>query len=111
MQRLIIKIIYILRSNLAKGFVQYTQFFPEKSLEGQYTINSKLMNNTGANNGSWNLTLCKYSNNVNNHNLINVNSYLDITLMTHEISDYNFVNKLNLVEKKSFSKIYFHKLG
>ncbi|BES97639.1 Haemolymph juvenile hormone Hypothetical protein protein (JHBP) [Nesidiocoris tenuis] len=48
------------RSNPSKRFVQYTQYFPEKALDGEYQFEGKAGVSTMANAGRWNLTLYNY---------------------------------------------------
>ncbi|XP_024085689.1 uncharacterized protein LOC106664379, partial [Cimex lectularius] len=47
------------KSNLKKRYIQYSQFFPEKFLEGEYEFGGKIMASNMENKGVWNLTLCK----------------------------------------------------
>ncbi|KAF6203877.1 hypothetical protein GE061_002212 [Apolygus lucorum] len=48
------------KSNPKKNFVQYTQYFPEKALDGDYEFEGSLMVSNMANAGKWNLTLYDY---------------------------------------------------
>lgn len=41
--------------------IVYSQYFPEKSLEGKYKFDGKMLGNTIDNKGLWNLTLYDYS--------------------------------------------------
>lgn len=50
---------HVFRSNRNKRFIQYTQYFPEKALDGEYEFEGSLMASNMANGGKWNLTLCK----------------------------------------------------
>ncbi|XP_054276553.1 uncharacterized protein LOC128995561 [Macrosteles quadrilineatus] len=45
------------RSDPVLNLVQYTQFFPEKSLEGEYETSSQVLITPPDNRGVWNLTL------------------------------------------------------
>ncbi|GLV39158.1 uncharacterized protein CBL_06209 [Carabus blaptoides fortunei] len=45
------------RSDFNKNFIQYTQSFPEKALEGQYELVGNFLGMIMANSGNWNLTL------------------------------------------------------
>lgn len=49
------------KSNTRKRFVQYSQFFPEKFLMGEYEFEGHFMNNHMENKGIWNLTLYDYT--------------------------------------------------
>ncbi|XP_066903909.1 uncharacterized protein Jhbp16 [Halyomorpha halys] len=48
------------KSNRNKRWLQYSQFFPEKWLDGEYEFQGKVMNRNIDNKGAWNLTLYDY---------------------------------------------------
>lgn len=61
LQYLIAILFYTLRrSDPVLNLIQYTQFFPEKYLEGEYEGSSQVLVTPPDNRGVWNLTLCKY---------------------------------------------------
>ncbi|XP_018321094.1 uncharacterized protein LOC108734162 isoform X2 [Agrilus planipennis] len=45
------------RSDFNKNMIQYTQFFPDKKLKGEYDFVATIFGNTYANKGPWNLSL------------------------------------------------------
>lgn len=48
------------KSNRKKRWLQYTQYFPEKSLDGEYEFKGKVMSTNVDNKGTWNMTLYDY---------------------------------------------------
>ncbi|XP_046988713.1 uncharacterized protein LOC124594388 [Schistocerca americana] len=49
------------RSDLDNNRIVYSQFFPEKSLDGEYEIDGDVLQYPMTNKGSWNMTLYDYS--------------------------------------------------
>lgn len=47
------------RSDLKNHMIKYSQFFPEKYLQGNYEIEGKLFDYPLNNKGKFNLSLCK----------------------------------------------------
>jgi hypothetical protein len=45
------------RSDLNRNYIEYTQFFPEKRLNGLYEIEGTFFGNKVSNQGTWNLDL------------------------------------------------------
>ncbi|XP_073984487.1 juvenile hormone binding protein 16 [Rhodnius prolixus] len=48
------------KCNWRKRFIQYTQHFPEKFLEGEYEFDGTVMTGNMKNKGTWNMTLYDY---------------------------------------------------
>ncbi|CAD7092072.1 unnamed protein product [Hermetia illucens] len=83
------------KSDLDNNQIEYSQFFPEKSLEGTYEFSGKLMGAAVENAGIWNLTLYNYSQTTTVRRLGGPGSILKVHVevdkiggMTLHISDF-----------------------